>query len=59
MKKGTKVRIEFDAYVLNPVKDQDEEIIGYRVTDKKWPAFWAIVPLHAIHIVEDPYGDVK
>lgn len=54
MKKGTKVRIEFDASVLNPVKNPDGTITGYRVTDKKRPSFWAVVPLHAIHVVEEP-----
>jgi hypothetical protein len=57
MKKGTKVHIEFDASVLNPVKNPDGEITGYRVTDKKRPSFWSVVPLHAIHIVEDSKSD--
>jgi len=52
IKKGTKVRIEFDASVLNPVKNPDGTITGYRVTDKKRRSFWAVVPLHAIHVVE-------
>jgi hypothetical protein len=51
MKKGTKVHVEFDASVLNPIKNPDGTITGYRVTDKKRPSFWAVVPLYAIKYV--------
>lgn len=47
-KKGESVYVQLDAYVLNPIKNDSGTIIGYRVTDKRRPAFWSVVPAYAI-----------
>lgn len=47
-KKGDRVYVQLDAYVLNSIKNDDGNIIGYRVTDKRRPSFWSIVPAYTV-----------
>lgn len=59
LKKGTKVNIKsFEASVMNAIYDvETNEIVGYRVTDRKRPAFAAIVPLYAVEIIPEKEND--
>ena len=47
-KKGDRIYVQLDAYVLNFIKNDDGNIIGYRVTDKRRPSFWSIIPAYAV-----------
>jgi hypothetical protein len=47
-KKGDRVYVQLDAYVLNYIKNDDGNIIGYRVTDKRRPSFWSIIPAYTV-----------
>lgn len=47
-KKGDRVFVQLDAYVLNSIKNDDGNIIGYRVTDKRRPSFWSIIPAYTV-----------
>ena len=47
-KKGDRVFVQLDAYVLNSIKNYDGNIVGYRVTDKRRPSFWSIIPAYTV-----------
>jgi len=50
-KRGDRVSVVLaDASVLNSIVDENGDVIGLRVTDRKRPSFWSVVPVYAVKL---------